>query len=155
MIDNPRVLIIEASFYQDIADQLSAGAIKVLEDAGVSFERLSVPGAFEIPAAIRFAIRSMEVRSTASGGYNGFIALGCVVRGETDHYDHISRETIRALMDIAVNYSVAMGMGVLTCETYEQAIARASVSKKNKGADVAAACIQMMELKKSLRLVVR
>ncbi len=155
MTDNPRVLIVEASFYQDIADQLSAGAVEVLEGAGVSFEKLSVPGAFEIPAAIRFAIRSMEVHSTSSGGYTGFIALGCVVRGETDHYDHISRETTRALMDIAVNYSVAVGMGVLTCETYEQAMTRAAVNQKNKGADAAEACIKMMELKKNLRLVVR
>ena len=139
MADNPRVLIVEARFYEDISDELAKGAIAVLDDAGVAHQRLAVPGAFEIPAAIAFA----------GGAFDGFIALGCVIRGETDHYDHICRECSRALMDMAVKDGVALGFGVLTCENYDQARVRAAVDRKNKGKDAAEACLRMMELKKT------
>lgn len=148
------VLIVESRFYRDIADDLATGAIAVLERAGIRHERLPVPGVFEIPAAIRFAIRAMEVHA-ASEPYAGFLALGCVIKGETDHYDHICRETARALMDLAVNYSIALGFGVLTCQTHALAKARAAPDGKNKGAEAAHACLRMMELKRELRLVQR
>ncbi len=154
MIDNARILIVEARFYEDIADELARGAIAELEQARVDYERISVPGAFEIPAAIRFAIRSMEVHSSSSG-YSGFVALGCVIRGETDHYDHICRESARGLSNLAMTYSVAIGNGILTCENGEQAWARARVDQKNKGADAAKACLRMIELKRSFRLLLR
>lgn len=154
MSEPSQILIVEARFYEDIADEMAKGAIQVLENNGMAYERLAVPGTFEIPAAIRFAIRSMEFRA-ATSRYAGFVALGCVIRGETDHYDHICRETSRALMDLSTTYSVALGFGVLTCETYEQAWARAAVDQKNKGADAAEACLRMMEVKQSLRLVPR
>ncbi len=150
----PHVLIVEGRFYEDIADELAKGATAVLDEAGMPYERLSVPGAFEVPAAVRFALRSMEVGSE-SAHYAGFIALGCVIRGETDHYEHICRAASRALMDLSVAYSLALGFGILTCDTYEQAWTRAAVDQKNKGADAARTCLQMMELKKTLRLVVR
>lgn len=152
MGSRPNVLIIEARFYPDIAEELAKGAIAVLERAGVSYDRHWVPGVFEVPAACRFAVRSMEA-GTAIPGYSGFIALGCVIRGETDHYDHICREASRALMDLAVDYSVALGFGILTCETYEQAWVRAAVDQKNKGADAAEACLRMIELRRALHLV--
>jgi 6,7-dimethyl-8-ribityllumazine synthase len=148
------VLIIEARFYEDIADELAKGAIAVLDRAGVSYDRHWVPGVFEVPAGCRFAVRSMEA-GTAIPGYSGFIALGCVIRGETDHYDHICREASRALMDLAVDHSVALGFGILTCETYDQAWVRASVDQKNKGADAAEACLRMIELRRALHLVPR
>ena len=148
------VLIIEARFYEDIADELAKGAIAVLDRAGVSYDRHWVPGVFEVPAGCRFAVRSMEA-GTAIPGYSGFIALGCVIRGETDHYDHICRESSRALMDLAVDHSVALGFGILTCETYDQAWVRASVDQKNKGADAAEACLRMIELRRALHLVPR
>ena len=110
-----------------------------------------LPGAFEVPAAIRFAIRAMETQS-ATTHYAGFIALGTVIRGETDHYDHICREVSRALMDIAVEQSVALGFGILTCENQDQAMVRADVAQGNKGRDAALACLRMMALKKELRL---
>ena len=154
MGEQSRVLIVEARFYEDIADELAEGAIAVLEKAGVPFERVAVPGTFEVPAAIRFAIRSMQVRSS-TGRYSGFVALGCVIRGETDHYDHIARESSRALMDLATHYSVALGFGILTCENREQAWARASVDQKNVGGSAARACVRMMELKRDMRLVMR
>lgn len=148
------VLIVEARFYDKIADDLVRGAVGILEEQGINYERLEVPGVFEIPAAIRFAIRSMEVRS-ASHRYDGFLALGCVIRGETDHYDHICREASRALMDLSTNYSVALGFGVLTCEDRGQAEERADPARKNKGAEAAKAVVAMMNLKRELRLVPR
>jgi 6,7-dimethyl-8-ribityllumazine synthase len=149
-----KVLIVEARFYENIADELAKGAVAVLERAGVSCDRHWVPGVFEVPAGCRFALRAME-EGSASPGYSGFIALGCVIRGETDHYDHICREASRALMDLAVNHSVALGFGILTCETYDQAWVRSAVDQKNKGADAAEACLRMIELRRSLHLVPR
>ena len=87
--------------------------------------------------------------------YAGFIGFGCVIRGETSHYDYVCQESARALMDMAMNYSVAMGYGILTVENREQAWARADMTKKNKGGEVAKACLRMMEVKKHLRLVPR
>jgi 6,7-dimethyl-8-ribityllumazine synthase len=141
-----KVLIVEARFYQAIADALADGAIGILQEAAVDHERLAVPGAFELPAAIRFAF------AAAAGGdpppFAGCIALGCVVRGETDHYDHICRETSRALMDLAVGHGIPLGFGLLTCGTYEQARVRAAVDGLNKGADAARACLAMIALKR-------
>ena len=115
---------------------------------------MAVPGVFEVPAAIRFAIRAMETHS-ATTDYAGFIALGAVIRGETDHYDHICRESSRALMEIAVHQSAALGFGILTCDTKDQAQTRAGISQGNKGADAARACLRMMDIKKELRLAQR
>lgn len=154
MTDEPCVLIVESRFYEDIADQLVQGAVAILEDAKVGYESLAVPGAFEVPGAIRFAIRAMESHA-ATTNYAGFVALGTVIRGETDHYEHIARETTRALMDIAVLQQVALGFGILTCDTKEQAQVRAAVDQGNKGADAASACLRMMELRKLLRLARR
>ena len=155
MSDQSRILIVEARFYEGIADELAKGAIEVLEKADFTYERVAVPGVFETPAAIRFAIRSMELHAVARGGYAGFIALGCVIRGETDHYEFICRSATQGLMDITLNHCVALGFGVLTCENYEQAWERAAVERKNKGADAANACLRMIELKKELRIAIQ
>ena len=154
MADGSQILIAEARFYDDIADALGAGACQVLDQAGVAYTRIAVPGVFEVPALIRFAIRSMEV-GAAVEHFSGFVALGCVIRGETDHYQHICREATRALMEMSTTYSIALGFGILTCDTYEQAWERADVDQKNKGADAAQACLKMMDLKRTLRLVMR
>jgi 6,7-dimethyl-8-ribityllumazine synthase len=154
MTSQPCILMVEARFYEDIADEMAKGAIAVLDAAGVGHDRMAVPGVFEIPAAIRFAIRSMETHA-ATTDYDGFVALGAVIRGETDHYEHIAREATRALMDIATGKTVALGFGVLTCDTADQARVRAAVDRKNKGAEAARACLRMMELRKSLRLAQR
>ncbi len=151
----PKILIVEGRFYDNIADSLLNGAKTVLESEGYDCEVVTVPGAFEVPATIRFAIRSMEV-GAATTRYAGFVALGCVIRGETDHYDHICRETSRALMDISVRYSVAIGFGILTCESREQAEYRADPNgKKDAGGAAGRACVRMMELKRKFRLVPR
>ena len=154
MAEKPCVLIVEARFYQDITDEMARGAVCVLDEAGIVHERRAVPGVFEVPAAIRFAIRAMETHS-ATTDYAGFIALGAVIRGETDHYDHICRESSRALMEIAVHQSAALGFGILTCDTKDQAQTRAGISQGNKGADAARACLRMMDIKKELRLAQR
>jgi 6,7-dimethyl-8-ribityllumazine synthase len=153
MTDQPRILIVEARFYEDFADELVKGATQVLEPAGLSYDRIEVPGVFEIPAAIKYAVKAME-SGTAQLNYAGFIALGCVIRGETDHYDHICREASRTLMDLTMDHSIAFGFGVLTCENGEQARVRAdSTGDKNVGGKAATACIRMIELQKKFRLV--
>ena len=148
------ILIVEACFYEDIADELTAGAAAVLEEAGQGYVRLGVPGTFEVPGAVRFAIHAMEIQ-TAAQDYAGFIALGCVIRGETGHHEHIARESIRALMELTQSHQIALGFGILTCSTREQAWERAARDKLNKGATAALACLRMIELKNHLHLVLR
>lgn len=135
------ILIVEARFYEDIADELAKGAIEYLDENGLSYDRISVPGAFEIPGAIKFASQSDK-------GYLGYIGLGCVIRGETSHYDYVCGESARGLQDLAIRDNIALGYGILTVENADQAWARARVSDKNKGRDVAEACHTMMQLKK-------
>ena len=139
-----RILIVEARFYNDLADELVRGAVAHLDAAGVEHERISVPCAFEIPASIAFAHRG-----AAKGGvaHDGYVALGCVIRGETSHYDYVCGESARGLQDLAVREGLAIGYGILTVENGEQAWARASIAKKNKGRDAAEACLAMIAIK--------
>ncbi len=148
------VLIVEADFYRDISDALLEGAKEVLDAAGASYEVVQVPGCLEIPAAIRFAIKSMEFM----GGrrrYDAYVALGCVIRGETSHYDTVSEESARALMDISTDYCIAVGNGIITCENEDQAWARARKSEKNKGGGAAEAALQMLKLKEKFGMFPR
>ncbi|MEK9754002.1 MAG: 6,7-dimethyl-8-ribityllumazine synthase [Rhodospirillaceae bacterium] len=154
MAAKPTILIVEARFYTEIADSLAEGAIRALDAAGFENERLAVPGVFEVPAAIRMALRSMEIHSS-SRSYAGFIALGCVIRGETSHYDYVCSESSRAIMDLTTTHNVAIGFGILTCENGEQAWARADVNHKNKGGEAAEACLWMIEVQRHFRLVQR
>ena len=116
MSEKPNILIVEARFYDDIADELRRGAVAELDQAGAAHEAVAVPGAFEIPAAIRMAIRSMDV----VGGqrrYDGYIALGCVIRGATPHFDYVAGEAASGLSNVARQYDIAVGFGVLTVDT--------------------------------------
>ena len=144
---NPHILIVEARFYEELADELVAGAIEAVEAAGGTWERIDVPGALEIPAAI-----SMADAGDATH-YDGYVALGCVIRGETSHYDYVCGESARALQDLAVQDLLALGNGILTVEDSKQAWARANRSEKNKGADAANAAIRMAELKQKFGAV--
>lgn len=139
------ILIVDARFYDDIASELHAGAVAALKTAGVSYEHISVPGALEIPAAIRMAIET--------GKYAGYVALGCVIRGETTHYDYVCSESARGLADLAMQYMVPIGNGILTVENRAQALARARVTEKNKGGFAANACLSMLALKHQFGLV--
>ena len=147
MSDAPHVLIVEARFYEDVADELAKGAIAALAAAGATYERLEVPGAFELPAAIRMNINAMEL-GNGCRYYDGYIVLGCVIRGETSHYDHVCGECARGLMDLSLEFSLAIGFGVLTVENREQAWARASVDQLDKGRAVANAALRMIEVKR-------
>ena len=146
MAETPHILIVEARFYPEISDNLAQGAIAVLEAAGATFERVDVPGAFELPAVI-----SMAARGSATGTgpvFDGYLALGCVIRGETSHYDHVCQEVARGLQELAVTAGLAVGFGVLTCETGEQARVRADpAGRKNAGGRAAEACLRMIELR--------
>ena len=137
-----KVLIVDANFYEDLASELVRGAVAELEKMGISYERLSVPGALEIPSAISLVSQGKESKLFA-----GYIALGCVIRGETSHYDIVCGESARGLSKLALDKNLAIGNGILTVDNWEQAWARASVLKKNKGRDAAIACLSLFEIK--------
>ena len=117
-----KVLIVDANFYEDLASELVRGAVAELEQMGISYERLSVPGALEIPSAISLVSQGNEAKLFA-----GYIALGCVIRGETSHYDIVCGESARGLSKLALDKNLAIGNGILTVDNWEQAWARASV----------------------------
>ncbi|MEE8276917.1 MAG: 6,7-dimethyl-8-ribityllumazine synthase [Alphaproteobacteria bacterium] len=154
MAEPPHVMLVEARFYEDIADELARGAVAALEAAGATHERHEVPGALEVPAAIRYAVRAMELDPERRRS-DGFVALGCVIRGETGHYDIVAGESARGLQELALTYSLAVGNGILTCDSREQATARAAVDGRNKGGQAARACLDMIELKRRFRLFPR
>ena len=154
IIPQPRIMIIEARFYEDLADEMALGAIAALEVANVEFERFAVPGAFEIPAAIKFAVKALEV-DPGRQRFDGYVALGCVIRGETTHYDYVCSESARGLMDLANRFSLAIGYGILTCENRDQAWARASRDGGDKGAAAANACLDMIHMKSGFGLYPR
>ncbi len=138
------MLIVEARFYNDIADALLAGARAVFDEAGAEYDSITVPGALEIPAAIAMAL---EARSD----YDGVVALGCVILGETYHFEVVSNESARGLMDLAVRERIALGNGILTVDNEAQAKARAGGSIGNKGAEAARAALVMAKLKRDLK----
>ena len=139
-VKGARILIVESRYYADIADALIAGAEREISKNGAQSERVVVPGAFEIPGAI----------ALAAGRYDGFVALGCVIRGETTHYDYVCAESARGLQDLALHDGAAVGYGILTVENAEQAWERANTNRRNKGAVAAAACLRMIEIKRAL-----
>jgi 6,7-dimethyl-8-ribityllumazine synthase len=142
---DPRsVLIVEARFYEDIADELARGAIEELEAHRIAYERIAVPGSLEIALALSLALANGFVGK--AGRHRGCVALGCVIRGETTHYDIVARESAGALHQLAVQHAVPIGFGILTCESREQAWERASVDGRNKGRDAAQACLTLMRL---------
>ena len=149
MIEDPaRVLIVEARFYADIADALLAGARDALSSQGAEVEVFTVAGALEIPAAIAFA---EEAGRRATGvAYDGYVALGCVIRGETHHFDIVANESARGLMDLAVGRRLAIGNGILTVEDEEQAWERGRPERGDKGGGAARACLDMIALRRRL-----
>lgn len=141
------LLIIEARFYDDLADALLDGAKAALDEAGATYDVVTVPGALEIPAVISFALDGAEEGGTA---YDGYVALGTVIRGETYHFDIVAGESSRALMDLSVRESVAIGNGILTTENDKQAWARARRSEGDKGGFAACAALTMIALRERL-----
>jgi 6,7-dimethyl-8-ribityllumazine synthase len=133
----PRILIVTSRYYAHISAELEAGVVEGLEKVGATYEFLEVPGAFEIPGAIAMA--------AGTGEWDGFVALGCVIRGETSHYELITNHVARGLMELSIS-GVPLGFGVLTCENETQARIRADRKQKNKGAEVVAAVLRMVGL---------
>jgi len=138
----PRVMMIEARFYEQIADYLAGGALRVLENYGAKVERFNVPGALEIPAAVEMGVQSRR--------FDAYVALGCVIRGETSHYDIVAGESARALMDLSVRHTLCLGNGIITVENEAQAIARAKPDDMDKGGGAALAALRMLALKNTL-----
>jgi 6,7-dimethyl-8-ribityllumazine synthase len=144
-----KVLIVEARFYDDLADALLAGATAALQAEGAEFDKITVPGALEIPGAIAMANASGHAAGRA---YEGYVALGCVIRGETAHFDIVANESARGLMDLTVQQRLAIGNGILTVENEEQAWERARADRMDKGGGAAKAAVAMMRLRRQMGL---
>jgi 6,7-dimethyl-8-ribityllumazine synthase len=142
-----RILLVEARFYDDIADALLAGATRALEQAGVEIERVSVPGSLEVPPAIAMALDAAE---KSGKPYEGAVALGCVIRGETLHFEIVSFESARALMELSRTRGVPIGNGIVTVDNEAQAWERALMDKGDKGGDAARASLALVRLKRRL-----
>ena len=139
----PRVLLVRAPYYRDVVDGMTRGAQRILGAAGAAHDTLDVAGAFELAQAIRIVLRG-------AGRFDGFVALGCIVRGETDHYDHICRESMAGLMHVALQYGIALGTGLLTVHDIGQATARSRDDGHNKGAEAAAAALTQVAVMRGL-----
>jgi 6,7-dimethyl-8-ribityllumazine synthase len=131
---SPHLLVVRAPYYREVVEGMTRGALRILQEAGATHETLDVAGSFELPQAIRIALRGNR-------HFDGYIALGCIVRGGTDHYDYICRETMAGLMNVALAHGIALGSGVLTVHSIEQAVARSGEDGHNKGAETAAAAL--------------
>ena len=147
--ENLRILIVEARFYDDIADALLHGAQSALTAAGADHDVITVPGALEVPAAIGLADEGG--RRPAGVRYDGYVALGCVIRGETYHFEAVANESARGLMDLSIARGLPIGNGILTVDTEAQAWARARASELNKGGDAARAALAMLRIKCRLK----
>lgn len=147
MPEKSHLLIVEARFYDELADALLAGARAALDEAGATCDVVTVPGALEVPAAISFALDAAEEGGT---DYDGFVALGCVIRGETYHFEIVANESSRALMELSIEESAAIGNGILTVENEAQAWARARRDEGDKGGGAARAALSMIALRQRL-----
>jgi len=147
----PHILVVQSSYYEDIGDLLQQGALHVLNNAGVTHEIIDVPGVLEVPAAIVYAVKSLDFDAVRRR-FDGFVALGCVLKGE-NHYDQIiGHESARSLQEIALRYTLAVGNGIITCEDREQAAMLAQPDGHDRGGAAAEACLRMVELKQLFRL---
>ena len=141
------LLIVESRFYDSISDELLRGATRVLDNAGARYDRVTVPGTLEIPAAIDIA---MDASRRRRAPYDGVVALGCVIRGETHHFEIVANESARALIDLSVRERLPVGNGILTVENEVQAHVRAKVEGSDKGGHAARAALTMVALKQTL-----
>jgi 6,7-dimethyl-8-ribityllumazine synthase len=142
-----RILVVEARYYDDIADALLAGAKKALQEAGAQFDCISVPGSLEIPTAIAIALDAAQKKRRP---YDGAVALGCVIRGDTIHFEIVSHESARGLLDLSVARGIPIGNGIITVENEVQAKARAGVDDQDKGGGAVRAALTLVGLKKRL-----
>ena len=141
-----RILVVEARFYDDIADALLDGAGRVLDAAGAEWDRITVPGSLEIPAAIAIALDAAERRQRS---YDGVVALGCVIRGDTIHFEIVSMHSAQGLLELSVARRLPLGNGIITVDTQAQALARARREELDKGGDAARAALTMVRIKRA------
>lgn len=146
-VSGVRILVVEARFYEDIADALLAGASRALTEAGAIFDRVGVPGSLEVAPAIAIALDAGE---RAGRPYEGAVALGCVIRGETLHFEIVSQQSARALIELSVERRLPIGNGILTVDSDSQAWARARPEGADKGGDAARAALALVRLKRRL-----
>jgi 6,7-dimethyl-8-ribityllumazine synthase len=139
----PHLLIIRAPYYKDVVDGLTVGAERIFREANVSSEIIDVAGSYELPQAIRLAVRGTK-------RFDGFVALGCIVRGETDHYDFICRASMDGIMKVSLQFGICVGTGLLTCDTMAQAEARSGKDGHNKGAEAAVAALLQINAARGL-----
>jgi 6,7-dimethyl-8-ribityllumazine synthase len=143
------ILIIESRFYEKISDELAAGGVAELEAQGATFERITVPGSLEIPLALAQAIKADLIGSdSASSRFDGCVALGCVIRGETSHYDIVCNNANHWLMELAARHGIPLGNAILTVDTEAQAMERARGGRKGKGADAVRACLALVAIER-------
>jgi 6,7-dimethyl-8-ribityllumazine synthase len=143
------VLVIEAPYYKAVSEELAAGAIAELEARRATYERISVPGALEIPQALAQAVKAGVIGSDdANARFDGCLALGCVIRGETSHYDIVCNNANHWLMELAVRHAIPLGNAILTVDTEAQALARARGGREGKGADAVRACLALIALER-------
>ncbi len=145
--EGARILIVEARYYDDIADFLLAGAMKVLKAAGAKVDRITVPGSLEIPGAIAIALDAAKRKRRP---YEGVVALGCVIRGDTIHFEIVSQLSAQGLMELSVARAMPIGNGIVTVNTVTQAMARARLEEQDKGGDAASAALALVRLKRQL-----
>jgi len=143
MADTPHILVIDAPYYKEISASLLEGVTNVLSTAGATHDYVAVPGVLEIPTAVAMAVEG-------SKHYDGYVTIGCVIRGETTHYEIVAIESARAIMDLCVKHKLALGSGIQTVENEAQAWARAKVSEKDKGGGAATAALEMIKLREAL-----
>ena len=143
MLYNKKVLLVCSPYYKEITDNLILGASKVFDVKNIEYKILNVPGALEIAPAIKLVYEKSKDKPI----FNGFVALGCVIRGETFHFELVSNQSAISLYDLSIKYSIPIGNGILTVENKNQAIVRSDPNKLNKGSGAAKACISLMNIK--------
>jgi 6,7-dimethyl-8-ribityllumazine synthase len=146
-VKGARILVVEARYYDDIADLLLAGAMKVLNEAGAVVERVTVPGSLEIPVGIVIALDAAKQKGRA---YDGVVALGCVIRGDTIHFEIVSQLSAQGLLELSVERALPIGNGIVTVNTLTQALARARLEEQDKGGDAARAALALVRVKRQL-----
>ncbi len=149
----PHFMIVSSPYYEEIANHLLDGTKAYLDERHATYEVFNVPGALEIPLAIKLGAMREEGRGTDMQKFDGFIALGCVIRGETSHYDIVCGESARGLTQLSLDYNIPIGNGILTCDTKDQAVTRADPNQKNKGADAASAAYELYKLKRDFKIL--
>ncbi|MEE2995881.1 MAG: 6,7-dimethyl-8-ribityllumazine synthase [Pseudomonadota bacterium] len=154
MSASPHIMIVESPYYQEINNNMVESVLIELGRVDATHERFEVPGSFELPGAIRMAIEADNYPSDRTR-FDGYIALGCVIRGETSHYDYVCEESARGLNDLVLKYAIALGYGVLTTENREQALARSKRDQHDRGGAAARACLAMIEIKSKFNLYPR